>query len=116
MDACKDRIKEAMRIRSLKSADLVRITGMSSARISHYVTGKYLPKQDAIHSLALALNVSESWLMGLDVPMEREKEVAQPTPSDIAKVALFGGDGEVTEEMWNEVKAFAEFVKQKYKR
>ncbi len=29
------------------------------------------------------------------------------------KVALFGGDGEVTEEMWQEVKRFVEFVKHK---
>ena len=33
--------------------------------------------------------------------------------SDV-KVALFGGDGEVTDEMWDEVKNFAEYVKNKY--
>ena len=47
------------------------------------------------------------------------EESATPFPDDqeeIAKVALFGGDGEVTDEMWNEVKGFVEFIKDKRKR
>ncbi len=31
------------------------------------------------------------------------------------KVALFGGSGEVTEEMWDEVKQFAKFVSEREK-
>ena len=29
------------------------------------------------------------------------------------KVALFGGDGEVTDEMWNEVKRYARYIKER---
>ena len=32
------------------------------------------------------------------------------------KVALFGGDSEVTDEMWNEVKRYAEYIKNKEKK
>lgn len=35
---------------------------------------------------------------------------------DTAKVALFGGAEEVTDEMWEEVKEFVEFVKQKHSK
>lgn len=42
-----------------------------------------------------------------------EEEKATPDYSDV-KVALFGGDGEVTDEMWDEVKQFADYVKAKY--
>ena len=38
-----------------------------------------------------------------------------PTEDDI-KVALFGGAEEVTDEMWNEVKKFVEFIKSKKER
>ena len=31
------------------------------------------------------------------------------------KVALFGGDGEVTDEMWDEVKRYARYIKEKGK-
>ena len=41
---------------------------------------------------------------------------AEQSPEDIAKVALFGGDGEVTDEMWQEVKDFVEYVKSKHQK
>ena len=41
--------------------------------LSQYVNGKVEPKQDKLSILSLALNVNEAWLMGFDVPMERNK-------------------------------------------
>ena len=67
------RLKEAMRIRNMKQADLARSTGLAKGGISNYVTGRYEPKSDIISKLAKALNCSEMWLWGYDVPMEREK-------------------------------------------
>lgn len=65
------RLKEAMRLSGKKQADLVRETGIDKGSISHYVSGKYEPKDQGIHKLAVALDVSEMWLWGYDVPMER---------------------------------------------
>ena len=67
-----ERLKEAMRIRQLKQADLSRLTGLAKGGISNYVTGRYEPKSDVINKLAKALNCSEMWLWGYDVPMERQ--------------------------------------------
>ena len=67
-----ERLKEAMRIRQLKQADLSRATGLAKGGISNYVTGRYEPKSDVISKLAKALNCSEMWLWGYDVPMERQ--------------------------------------------
>ena len=39
--------------------------------IHYYLTGDNVPSQDMLTVLALGLNVSEAWLMGFDVPMER---------------------------------------------
>lgn len=44
-------------------------------------------------------------------------ESGSPEPVDeteLAKVALFGGDVKVSDEMWNEAKQFAEYLKHKY--
>lgn len=41
--------------------------------LSQYVSGRVEPKQDKLTVLALALNVSEAWLMGFDVPLEENK-------------------------------------------
>ena len=70
-----DRLKEAMRIRQIKQADLARATGLAKGGISNYVTGRYEPKSDVINKLAKALNCSEMWLWGYDVPMDRQKIV-----------------------------------------
>jgi transcriptional regulator with XRE-family HTH domain len=39
--------------------------------LSQYVSGKVEPRQDKLTILGLALGVSEAWLMGYDVSMER---------------------------------------------
>ena len=39
--------------------------------IHYYLTGDSVPGQDKLSVLGLGLNVSEAWLMGFDVPMER---------------------------------------------
>ena len=72
-----DRLKEIMHIRQLKQADLARATGLAKGGISNYITGRYEPKSDVISKLAKALNCSEMWLWGYDVPMERQ-EIASP--------------------------------------
>ena len=35
--------------------------------------------------MAKALNVSEAWLLGYDVPMERQKKIDSPTESDLSE-------------------------------
>ena len=42
--------------------------------LSQYVNGKNEPGQEKLTILGLALNVSEAWLMGYDVPMERDSQ------------------------------------------
>lgn len=69
-----NRLKEAMYLRGKKQIDLVNETGINRSAISRYLSGEYEPKQIAIYKLAKALNVSEMWLWGYDVPMERTTE------------------------------------------
>ena len=72
MDEMRVRIKEGLRIRNMKQVELAEKTGIDKGQISSYISGKYKPKQENLTLMAVALNVSEYWLMGLDVPMERE--------------------------------------------
>lgn len=74
-EPCNKRIKQALELRNMKQADLVERTGIGKSAISQYLSGKYVPKQKATHLIAKALNVSEAWLMGYNVPMERIEEV-----------------------------------------
>lgn len=69
-----ERIKEALALRKMRQADLVRASGLDKGSISHYISGKYEPKNEAVYKMAKALDVSEMWLWGYDAPMERPKE------------------------------------------
>lgn len=69
-----DRLREAMLDAGKKQADLVRETGIDKGALSSYLSGKYEPKSKAIGALARALNVSEMWLWGYDVPKVRTSE------------------------------------------
>lgn len=70
-DSFKTRLIQAMNANDIKAVELSKRTGLSTARISQYVNGKYKPKSDGIYKLAKALNVSELWLRGFNVPIER---------------------------------------------
>lgn len=71
MDTTANRIKEGLAARNMKQTDIVEKTGITKSALSSYISGKYLPKQNNIYLIAKALNVSEAWLMGHDVPMTR---------------------------------------------
>ena len=75
-----NRLKEIMNERGLKQIDILNAclpfckkyeVKMSKSDISQYVSGKVEPGQDKLFVLGNALNVSESWLMGFDVPRDR---------------------------------------------
>lgn len=67
------RLKEALRITNTKQIELSRLSGIDKGTINNYLWGKYEPKQDKLNIIADALSVNPVWLMGYDVPMEREK-------------------------------------------
>ncbi len=71
VDTFANRLNLAMRIRNVKATELSEKTGISKSSLSEYINGKYEAKQNGIYLLAKALNVSEAWLMGLDVSMEK---------------------------------------------
>ncbi len=71
MNTFKERLNHAMTVRNIKPSELAKRSGISKSRISQYMSGLYTPKSKGTLSLAIALNVSETWLMGLNTPMER---------------------------------------------
>ena len=70
-DSCANRIKSALSIRGMMQSDLCRITGIPKSAMSQYCSGAIVPRQNRTYLIAKALDVSEAWLMGYDVPMER---------------------------------------------
>lgn len=80
MATFKDRLNEAMRIRNMDRTTVLKITGIDKGAFSAYVNGRYNAGQTNLYLLAKALNVNEAWLMGHDVPMERNALFSEPLP------------------------------------
>jgi transcriptional regulator with XRE-family HTH domain len=70
---CSQRIATALELRGMKQHELCSLAKVPKSSLSLYLSGAYEPKQNRVHDMAKVLNVSESWLMGYDVPMEKEK-------------------------------------------
>lgn len=85
-----ERLKQLMEERNLKQVDILNKSllycnkygvKMNKSDISQYVSGKVEPSQDKLVVLGMALDVTESWLMGFDVPAER-KDGSQKAEKD----------------------------------
>ena len=75
VDTFTNRLNKAISLRNIKPIELSEKTGIDKSKISSYMSGRYKAKQDGVYLLAHALNVSEVWLMGYDVPMERNNNI-----------------------------------------
>ena len=71
-----ERLKQIMQERNMKQVDILELVlpvckkyglKMNKSDISQYVSGKVEPNQRKLVSLAEALNVSETWLMGYEI-------------------------------------------------
>ena len=88
----KNRIEEALRLRGIKQVELVEKTGISKASINHWIKQRYQPKQEPLYKMAKALNVSELWLAGFDVPMERDPKRIKADQLTVLTNQLRGND------------------------
>ena len=77
------RLRQALELKDMTQSELARVSGIGKSSISRYVKGDWEGKQDAVYALARGLGVSESWLMGYNVPIGREPETpAEPAKTD----------------------------------
>jgi transcriptional regulator with XRE-family HTH domain len=65
------RLKTALLMRNMKQSELCEKTKIPKSAMSQYMSGSFEPKQDRIYIIAKALDVSEAWLMGYDVPLQK---------------------------------------------
>lgn len=92
-----DRIRQLMEEKNWKQVDIFNNSKpyqeklgvkLGKSAISQYVNGVQAPDQRRLALLALTFNVSEAWLMGYDVPRERESTTKTGySETDLRKLA-----------------------------
>lgn len=103
IDTFANRLKYALMVKDIKPIELSKKTGISKTNISCYMSGKYEAKQDGVKFLADALDVNPVWLMGYDVPMDKDiktDELGNPVVSIPLLGTVKAGYNYLAEENW----------------
>lgn len=70
----KNRLRQAMSYKGVKPIDVCERTGIPKSAMSYYLSGRSEPKANRLYVIAKALDVSEAWLLGYDVPIDRSED------------------------------------------
>lgn len=108
------RLKELRKKNGITQVDFAKAFNISTGTIGNWETGAREPDAQTLLKIANYFGVTVDYLLGeTDTPEKSTKTLVDE--SDI-KVALFGGDREVTDEMWDEVRNFVDYVKSKHSK
>lgn len=91
---------------------LGEVLDLAESTISQYETGKRQMDNETLLRLGEFFDVSVGYILGAEGNAKAPADAGKRSVSDDdIKFALFGGDGEITDAMYDEVKQFAAMVK-----
>lgn len=107
MSELSNRILNLILSKELSYGELSQQTGIPKSALQRYATGETekIPA-DRLEQISQALGTTAATLLG-----QTEPKIAPAVSDDDIKFALFGGDGEITDAMYQEVKEFAALIK-----
>ena len=104
-------IRNARKDLGMTQRQLSELLGVSNTSVSNWEKNLSRPDADMIQKLCLHLHLQPNHFYGTnEAPAENSR---RPVSDEDIKFALFGGDGEITDAMYDEVKRFAAFLKQR---
>lgn len=115
----KERLRQLRNEQKLSQQELGKRLHLGTSAISMYERGEREPDFEKLEMIADFFNVNIDYLLGKSEIRKPEQAAtgnqSKPDENDI-RVALFGGDGEVTDEMWEKMKDYANYLKSTYKK
>lgn len=106
------RLKELRLDKGLSQQNVADFLGVSQQAYANYESGKREPEYESLVKLSEFFDTTTDYLLGKTDIKKAPGEKPEVTDEDI-QFALFGG--KVTDEAYEDVKRFAEFIKEKYK-
>lgn len=96
-DEVKNRLAKALSLRNMKPIELSEKTKIPKSSISQYMSGYSKPNSERTLLICQALHINEAWLLGYNVPMERNANISDkyPTPNITEDYTTFPVIGEI---------------------
>ncbi len=107
-----EKIRNARKTLGLTQRQLADRLGVSNTTISNWEKGLSRPDADLIQELCRVLGLQPNDFYGTN-ENQAPADSRRPVSDEDIKFALFGGDGEISDAMFDEVKRFAAFLKQR---
>lgn len=104
-----DRLKHLCDLRGISPYRACIDIGLNRSAVAKWKNGG-APNGTTAAKLADYFGVTTDYLLGKQDDMRPAAKKTAVSDEDI-KFALFGGDGEITDEMYDEVRSFAAYVK-----
>lgn len=110
----KNRIKALRNGKKITQATLAKYLGVAQNTLSYWENETYDIDTGSLQKIADYFGVTTDYVLCRDATPVSQTTDKSVSDEDIM-FALFGGDEEITPEMFDEVKQFARFVKEKHK-
>lgn len=109
-----NRIEELCQENNESITTMCKKSGASRASLSDLKVGrKQNLSAETLSKIAAHFEVSVDYLLGKEAKNAPTGNGERSVSDDDIKFALFGGDGEITDAMYEEVRRFAAYVKQR---
>ena len=108
------RLSELMASRTLTNYQLAKDLDIHTTTVANWLAGK-APRKKTLALLAEYFGVSTDYLLGNE-QKEKPATDGQAINEEALKLALFGGNTDVTDAMWEEAKNYIQYIKEREKR
>lgn len=108
------RLSELMASRTLTNYQLAKDLDIHPTTVANWLAGK-VPRKKTLALLAEYFRVSTDYLLGNE-QKEKPATDGQAINEEALKLALFGGNTDVTDAMWEEAKNYIQYIKEREKR
>ena len=108
-----EKIRQARKHAGLTQRQLAQLLEVSNTSVSNWEKNLSRPDADLIQALCGILHLQPNDFYGTVASGAEAASVKPAVTDEDIKFALFGGDGEITDAMYDEVKRFAAFIKER---
>lgn len=108
-----DKLRELRKKNHVTQAKLADYLNLDASSVAKYESGKVTPSQDVLLKMAQYFDVSVDYLLGKDSDSSGSNEDSE---LERFQFALFGTHEEITDEIMEDVKAYARFKLEQWKK